>query len=256
MATKSKSTKQKKQPKLDLNKKRKGRTLTGKAAAEINISPTLKIHDSLGRPLHESVAVIANGRMNPPSIAHEFLVSEVHDIALEVGGIPMLFLSNTVNKNNPLSHSTKLALVEEAFGDKIFVIPENISNPIEMLKLVAEHFDHVIWVAGEDQIKDYTRIIEDYNNVEFVFESAEVVCVGHRDPESTDLIESMSATKLRQAALVEDISTFEAGLPEKLQPHARQIMEEVQNGLKLFEKKPRTIKEQLVDGIVKQKLIR
>lgn len=237
-----------------LKAKRGGRTLTGKKAAEIKIKPMMAMMDSSGRAIRESTAVVVWARMNPPSAAHGMVVETANQIAVEQNGVPFLVLSHTHGKNNPLSYSARQALTEEAFGEQIFVVSEDIKNPIEMLKVVAEHFDNIIWVTGDDQVADYKRILEDYNGKEFTFESAEVRSAGVRNPDSEDLVESMSATKLRQAARENNFAAFKEGLPEKLQYRAVDILEEVRAGLALFESKPKTVKEKILQGVAQKRL--
>lgn len=237
-----------------LKNKKGSRTLTGKKAAIVDITPRMALMDSSGRPIRESTAVVVWARMNPPSGGHEFVVETANELAVEHSGVPLLVLSRTHGKNNPLSYSSRQALTEEAFGEKIFVVDEDIKNPIEMLKVIAEHFDNIIWLTGEDQVADYQRILEDYNGKEFTFSSAQVVSAGPRIPDSDNLIESISATKLRAAARNRDIETFRNGLPTNLQPRAFEILEEVYDGLMMFEKKPANVKESIIAGIVKQRL--
>lgn len=215
-------------------KKRKGRTLTGKTASIIDTEPRMKIIDSVGRPIHESVAVVVWGRMNPPTIGHERLVQEAYETAIQENGIPLLFLSNSVNVKNPLVPEVKLQLVEEAFGDQIFIVPENISNPINVLKLVSETFNNIVWITGEDQFDDYVRILEDYNGKEFEFQSFKVIGLD-RDESSSNLLESVSATQLRQAAIDNDIETFRQGLATNLQDVAEDVLELVRDAIVLIE---------------------
>lgn len=229
------------------------KTATGKAAAEIKISPDIKIMDSRGRPIRESTAVVVWGRMNPPTIGHEHLVNEASNIAKEVGGVPLLFLSKTVGKNNPLTLSERTELVQEAFGDQIFVIEFESSNPINIFKYISETFKDIIVVTGEDQAKDYNRILNDYNGSDFVFESVEVKTVGKREDSSLDLVESMSATKLRKAASENDIVMFAQGVPSKLQGKVTQIFEQVKTGLALYNTQPKSLKDKVLLEMAKQR---
>ncbi len=218
-------------------KARKGRTLTGKKAGLVEIKPHLNLVDGQGRALKESVAVVGWGRMNPPTIGHERVVEEINRIATENSGVPLLFLSATNGKKNPLTISEKYDLVEEAFGDKVLVIKEELTNPFDMLKAVAETFDNIIWVTGSDQLEDYTRIIEGYNGKEFEFKTAKVVSAGDRSEASSMYIESISASILRKAVNESDITTFTRGLPTKLQPRALEIYEQVKFGQTIVESK-------------------
>jgi phosphopantetheine adenylyltransferase len=225
-------------------------TATGKKAADINIRPNIKIMDYHGRPIHESTAVVVWGRMNPPTIGHEFLVSEAHRIAEEAGGVPLLFLSKTVGKNNPLTLSERYDLVQEAFGDQIFVVDENLSNPIDLFKYVAEAFGNIIVVTGVDQKADYDRILKDYNGKDFTFEQATTFGCNRSD-DSTNITESVSATKLRQAVTENDIATFSRGLPSKIKYRTVEIFEQVKLGLNLYSSTPKTLQERAINEMAK-----
>lgn len=235
------------------SKKTKSRTLTGKKAAQVTIAPKLNMMDSAGRPIHESTAVVVWGRMNPPTIGHEHLVQEAIQIAREVNGVPFLFLSHKHDKMNPLTLSERLDLVADAFGEDIFIVESDVTvaNPIGVLATVAETFKNVIWLTGEDQVDDYTRIINDYNGKEFVFESAEVRSAGVRNPDSEDLVESISATQLRKAVVENDLTTFTRGLASKLQPRAVEIFEQVKFGLSIYDKTANTTADKIRLGLAK-----
>ena len=54
-------------------------------------------------------AVLAFGRMNPPTRGHQLIIDKINDTARMYGGTPMLFLSHSNDsKKNPLSYDIKL----------------------------------------------------------------------------------------------------------------------------------------------------
>ena len=244
------------------SKKGKGRTLTGKPAAEIFIKPHLALAGKDGKAFKQNgenkpkkavnesyTAVVALGRMNPPTIGHEKLVLEAARIANEVEGVPLLILSETHNIKNPLTHTEKLELVDEAFGDHIHIVENTFSNIIEMLYVLSENYDNLIWVTGEDQLEDYNRILRDYNGKDFTFEQCTVVSVGKRDPSSSIVLEAVNASALRLAVQLNDLQAFTEGLPTKIKDRANTIFEQVKFGLDLYSKEPKTLSESMLKQI-------
>lgn len=215
----------------DLPKIKRGTTHTGAKAAEIVIRPNMR---SIREDYHK--AVVAWGRMNPPTVGHQYLVETVAAIAEEQDAFPMLYLSRTMDKKNPLSLNERVELVEQAFGDLVEVqnVPE-VTNTLAMLKNVCESgFESIVVVTGSEHEADYMRMFLAYNGTEFQFNEMEVVVL-QRDGQSSDLTEAVSATMLREAAKERCLETFKEGLAEVLQPRAQEIMIQVQWGMSLQE---------------------
>lgn len=234
-STKTTATTKKVEVKTTVDKKRKkSQTHQGGKRNQIEVHPKIKRVTSYGQVVESRTAVIAFGRINPPSIGHERLVTEAAEIAESVSGHAMLFLSPTNNAKNPLTDSQKFDYVAEAFGDIIDVRSEKFSNPITLLQAISESYDKLIWVTGSDQAPDYTRIVETYNGADFTFEAVKVIGLA-RDGEQ--LNETISATQLRNAVSEGDMETFKAGLPTKLKTKADLIFEQVQQGMLINENK-------------------
>ena len=231
-------------------KKTKTKTLTGKSPAKLEFKPETRRVSHNGTPLGESrIGVFVVGRMNPPTVGHELVIEFVETIAAGINGFPLLMLTKTEGKNNPLTASEKISLVCEAFGDKVAVASEPVSNLIEMLQSLSEQFDLIYWVTGDDHFDTYSRIIEDYNGKDFNFKFAKVVNAGKRDPNSEVFLESISATALRNAARSGDATTFANGLPSKLQAKSQEILEKVQFGINLHDRKATTLSEDIKNRI-------
>ena len=225
-----------------LPKIKKGTTHSGAKAAEIVVRPAMKsIREDCDR------AVVAWGRMNPPTIGHQYLVETVAAVAEEQNAFPMLYLSRTMDKKNPLSLNERMELVDQAFGNLVEVqnVPE-VTNTLAMLKNVNETFKNITVVTGSEHEADYMRMFLAYNGTEFHFNEMEVVVL-QRDERSTDLTEAVSATMLREAARNRDIELFTKGLPVALQEQAVKLMDVIQWGMMMQEA---TIKNPAVRAIV------
>ena len=64
----------------------------------------------------EKHAVLAYGRMNPPTTGHEVLVKKVKDVADKVGGTHHIVLSHSQDKaKNPLTSKQKIKHAKRFF---------------------------------------------------------------------------------------------------------------------------------------------
>lgn len=207
------------------------RTMMGGKATEIEIKPQLKIRvRSNGSLMTEAVVIF--GRMNPPTRGHERLVEAAAMVAREKDAVPLLFLSQSVNAKNPLRYTEKLDLCEQAFGTMINVIRDPVKDPLDLLRTIAENFESVTVITGSDGTSDYTRILKEYNGIEFNFKTTEVITVD-RDFQSDSLEEMITASSLREAVVTNDFEAFKQGVPSKLTDKAELVFEQVKFGLSL-----------------------
>lgn len=160
-------------------------------------------------------AVIAWGRLNPPTIGHEKLVDKVTSVARRERAEPRVYLSHTQNpKKDPLQYKDKIAMAKKAFGS---VIKQSASRTLIQLMQELERagFTEITMVAGSDRVNEYNALLNKYNGREYNFDSIKVVSAGERDPDAEGA-SGMSATKLRKAAAEGDEQTFMSGVPSKL----------------------------------------
>ena len=170
------------------------------------------------RQLFESprVAVMAFGRMNPPTVGHQKLVEAVKS----QNGDHYVFLSQTQKpKTDPLAFTEKLRYAKFFFPEVTLGHP-NVKTPIQALQMLQElGYEDVIFVAGSDRVDGFQKLFDQYNgqpdksgNVPFKFNSIKVVSAGERDPDA-DGAEGMSASKMRQAAADGNLEAFTEGTP-------------------------------------------
>lgn len=141
-------------------------------------------------------AVIAFGRMNPPTIGHAKLV----DVVKSQGGDPYIFLSQTQKpKTDPLSFQDKLRYAKFFFPEVTIGNPE-VKTIIQALQKINElGYENLIYVAGSDRVQTFEKIINDYNGKDYTFKSIKIVSAGERDPDAEGA-EGMSASKLKKLA--------------------------------------------------------
>ena len=159
----------------------------------------------------ERTAAMAFGRMNPPTIGHAKLV----DAVKSQGADPYIFLSQSQKpKTDPLAFADKLSYAKFFFPEVTIGNPE-VKTIIQALqKIDALGYDNLIYVAGSDRITQFEKLLNDYNGKDYNFKSISVVSAGERDPDA-DGAEGMSASKMRAAAVANDLESFKQGVPNQ-----------------------------------------
>ena len=194
------------------------------------------------RDLYEApgkTAAMAFGRLNPPTIGHAKLVAAIE--AQE--GDHYLFLSQTQKpKTDPLDFATKMKLAKQFFPG-INVGHQAVRTPIQALEqLQGLGYTDVVFIAGSDRVDGFQKLFDTYNGqpdktgkVPFKFNSIKVVSAGERDPDA-DGAEGMSASKMRQAAVDNDIESFKQGVPQ--QEVADEMFAAVRKGMGVMDAVP------------------
>ena len=162
-------------------------------------------------------AVVAFGRMNPPTIGHQKLVDKIKSLP----GDHYVFLSQSQKpKTDPLSFEDKLRYAKFFFPNVTVGHPEVKTIIQAMQKLEQLGYERVIYVAGSDRVDSFTNLLNQYNgqadksgNIPYSFKLIKVVSAGERDPDA-DGAEGMSASKMRQAAADNDLESFKQGVPQ------------------------------------------
>lgn len=192
---------------------------SSKGSKYIELNPT--IDEARGQ-----IAVVAFGRMNPPTIGHQKLVDKVKLEAKKRGGKAFVFLSHSYDsKKNPLKYANKIQFARKAFGDVVVDSPSR--NIIEISKEIeSKGFTSLIFVAGSDRVPEFSNLLTKYNGKEYNFDDVEVISAGDRDPDGDD-VSAMSASKMRVAAKAGQKDAFIAGLPPKLRPMGNKVFDMV-----------------------------
>lgn len=151
-------------------------------------------------------AVVAFGRMNPPTIGHAKLVDKIKSMP----GDHLLFLSHTQNsKKDPLSFDQKVRFAKASFKG-IEIGNVDVRTPIDMMqKLEKLGYTDIIYVAGSDRVSSFDNLLNKYNGADYNFNNIKVVNAGERDADSDgaemltfkNLVSAASASKARQLAI-------------------------------------------------------
>ena len=158
-----------------------------------------------------STAVFAFGRFNPPTIGHEKLINKVQQVANKVNGKGYVFLAHTDGTaKDPIDFTTKLSYMRQHFQSdpKLSFGDIRANTIIKVMKVLEqEGRTKVIMVAGDDRVMEFQKLLNQYNgkqtkagNVEYTFDSIQVVSAGQRDPDASD-ITGVSASKARELAM-------------------------------------------------------
>ena len=158
---------------------------------------------------------IAFGRFNPPTTGHEKLLDTVAKSS-DDGDYIIVPSRSQDKKKNPLDADQKVAVMRQMFPNHSERIVNDAQNRTIFDVLKKAHNDgytNVRIVAGQDRVKEFDKLSQNYNGQLYQFDNMEVVSSGDRDPDS-DGVEGLSSSRMRLAAAEGDFKTFRAGLPE------------------------------------------
>ena len=184
-------------------------------------------------------AVVAFGRMNPPTIGHQKLVEALKSH----NGDHYVFLSQSQKpKTDPLPFTDKLRYAKFFFPEITIGHPD-IRTPMDMMVMLQNlGYTDIIYVAGSDRVEGFKKLFNDYNGkpdksgkIGYTFDSIEVVSAGERDPDA-DGAEGMSASKMRQAAADGDLESFTNGVPRP--EVAEEMFAAVRQGMGIKDEQP------------------
>ena len=175
------------------------------------MKPNLKLVEARGEDV-----VFTFGRFNPPTIGHEKLI----DATQRQGRIYRVYASHTQDpRRNPLDHKTKIRYMKRMFPKHSRNIKsDNANTAIDVaVKLHDEGFRNLTMVVGSDRVKEFDTLLKKYNGVKakhglYDFKTIQVKSAGERDPDAEGL-SGMSASKMRKAAMDNDLKAFQQGLP-------------------------------------------
>ena len=188
-------------------------------------------------------AVLAFGRMNPPTSGHLKLIDKVRHTAEKQGASHHVVVSHSQDsKKNPLSSEQKVKHLKRYSPGTHFVASSSEHPTIlhHASKLHEKGHTHLTVVAGSDRVKEMHHLLHKYNGVKgkhgyYKFHKIEVHSAGHRDPDSEGT-EGMSGTKMREHAKNKDMSSFRQGVPHHVSDeHAHELMNDVRKGMGLHE---------------------
>lgn len=187
--------------------------------------------------MKKDTIVVVFGRMNPPQVGHGLVVKKVIDTSTKLNADHMIVLQATQDqKKNPLQAERKVFWAKKMFpGANIVAANKQMRTIIEVAKSLSGKYSNLVVVAGSDRLFEFQTLLDKYNGRDYNFDSIEIVSAGERDPDA-DGAAGMSATKMRQAAVDDNVAAFKSGIGPNLKAsEIKTLMREIRVGLGLNE---------------------
>ena len=168
-------------------------------------------------PKTKGTLTLAFGRFNPPHAGHQQLMDIAAQSAEQEESDYIIVPSRSQDpKKNPLDADTKITMMRQMFPQHSERIVNDGANRTIFDVLKKAHNDgytNVRIVAGQDRVKEFDKLSQNYNGKLYQFDNMEVLSSGDRDPDAEGM-EGLSSSRMRLAAAEGDFKTFRAGLPE------------------------------------------
>ena len=168
-------------------------------------------------PKTKGTLTLAFGRFNPPHAGHQQLMDIAAASAEQEESDYIIVPSRSQDpKKNPLDADTKVSVMRQMFPQHSERIVNDGANRTIFDVLKKAHNDgytNVRIVAGQDRVKEFDKLSQNYNGQLYQFDNMEVVSSGDRDPDAEGM-EGLSSSRMRLAAAEGDFKTFRSGLPE------------------------------------------
>ena len=204
----------------------------------------------------EKHAVLAYGRMNPPTTGHEVLVKKVKDVADKVGGTHHIVLSHSQDKaKNPLTSKQKLKHAKRFFPKTNLSVASKEHPTIidHAEKLHKQGVTHLHVVAGGDRVPEFHKLLHKYNGTHegarHNFQKITVHQAGERDPDAEG-VAGMSASKMRGHAAAGKFKQFKKGIPKHVpEHHAQELYNDVRKSMGVKEDADFRFERVLLEGV-------
>ena len=192
-------------------------------------------------PKTRGTLTLAFGRFNPPHAGHQQLMDIAAQSAEAEESDYIIVPSRSQDaKKNPLDADTKVTVMRQMFPQHSERIINDGANRTIFDVLKKAHNDgytNVRIVAGQDRVKEFDKLSQNYNGQLYQFDNMEVVSSGDRDPDSEG-VEGLSSSRMRLAAAEGDFKTFRAGLPEGVpRKSAMELFDTVRQSMNVQEMK-------------------
>ena len=218
-------------------------------------------------PKTKGTLTLAFGRFNPPHAGHQQLMDIAAQSAEQEESDYIIVPSRSNDKKkNPLDADTKVSMMRQMFPQHSERIINDTGNKTIFDVLKKAHNDgyaNVRIIAGQDRVKEFDKLSQNYNGSLYQFDALEVLSSGERDPDS-DGVEGLSSSRMRLAAMEGDFKTFRSGLPEDVPRKQAMILfdtvrqgmgvDEVQECWNIWEIAPKEDPENLREAYIKKEV--
>ena len=170
-------------------------------------------------PKTRGTLTLAFGRFNPPHAGHGKLMDVAAQSAEETEGDYVIIPSRSNDpKKNPLDADSKVSTMRTMFpnhSEKIINDPQNNTIFDVLKKAHNDGYTNVRIVAGDDRVKEFDKLSQNYNGQLYEFEALETISSGAREDDSEGM-EGYSASRMRLAAMEGDFKSFYANLEQQV----------------------------------------
>ena len=180
----------------------------------VQISPDLEAGLTSGPPpvpKTKGTLTVGFGRFNPPHAGHGKLMDIAAQSAAETEGDYVIVPSRTLDpKKNPLDADSKISTMRTLFPDhaeKIVNDPQNNTIFDVLKKAHNDGYANVRIVAGDDRVKQFDKLSQNYNGQLYQFDGLETLSSCAREDDSEGM-EGYSASRMRLAAIEGDFKSF------------------------------------------------
>ena len=171
-------------------------------------------------PKTRGTLTLAFGRFNPPHAGHGKLMDIAAQSVQNEGDDYIIVPSRTNDpKKNPLDADSKVDVMRQLFpqhSSRIVNDPQNTTIFDVLKKAHNDGYTNVNIVAGDDRVKQFDKLSQNYNGSLYDFENLQTLSSGERDDDSEGM-EGYSASRMRLAAMEGDFKTFYKNLHQEVQ---------------------------------------
>ena len=171
-------------------------------------------------PKTKGTLTIGFGRFNPPHAGHGQLMDIAASSVQNEGDDYVIIPSRTNDpKKNPLDADSKVEVMRQLFpqhSSKIINDPQNRTIFDVLKKAHNDGYTNVNIVAGDDRVKQFDKLSQNYNGQLYQFDGLQTVSSGARDDDKEGM-EGYSASRMRLAAMEGDFKTFYKNLHQEVQ---------------------------------------
>ena len=171
-------------------------------------------------PKTRGTLTLAFGRFNPPHAGHGKLMDIAAQSVQNEGDDYIIVPSRTNDpKKNPLDADSKVDVMRQLFpqhSSRIVNDPQNTTIFDVLKKAHNDGYTNVNIVAGDDRVKQFDKLSQNYNGSLYDFENLQTISSGERDDDSEGM-EGYSASRMRLAAMEGDFKSFYKNLHQEMQ---------------------------------------
>jgi predicted ABC-type ATPase/nicotinamide mononucleotide adenylyltransferase len=216
----------------------------------------MKFKEFLIQESKDRHAVLAFGRLQPPTTGHEVLVNKVKEVAKQHNAEHHIVLSHSNDaKSNPLTPQQKVKHAKRFFpGTNITTSDKEAPNFLtQAAKLHKSGVTHLHMIAGSDRTSEYKKVLKKYNGTHegalFNFKKIEVHSAGQRDPDAEGTT-GMSGSKMRAHAQTGKFKEFKKGVPGHVSDaHAKELYQDLRKGMNIKEDINKSFEGVLLEGL-------